>query len=67
MVSRAKCGGDSQLFPEFMGELGCELRASIQYYFGQKTVSVEYIVLEEGCGFLHHYSFSARGDDDSLG
>ena len=66
MVSRAKCGSDSQLFPEFAGELGCELRISIRYYFGRKTVLVEYVVLEEGCGFFHRYHFPARGNDDPL-
>ena len=67
VVSCAQCRSDSQLFPEFAGELGCELRALIQYYFGQKTMSVEYVVLEEGCGFFRHYRFLARGDDDPLG
>ena len=67
MVSHAKCRSDSQLFPEFVGELGCELRASIRYYFGRETVSVEYIVLEEGCSFFCRYRFLARGDDDPLG
>ena len=67
MVSRAERGSDSQLFPEFVGELGCELRASIQYYFGRKAMSVEYIVLEEGGSFFRHYCFPARGDDDPLG
>ena len=67
MVSRAKRGSDSQLFPEFAGELGHELRASIRYYFCRKTVSVEYIILEEGYSFFHCYCFFARGDDDPLG
>ena len=67
MVSCAKHGSDSQLFPEFAGELGRELRASIRYYFGWKTVSVKYIILEEGCSFFRRYCFLARGDDDPLG
>ena len=67
MVSRAKCRSDPQLFPEFAGELGRELRASIRYYLSWKTVLIEYIVLEEHCGFFHHYRFLARGDNDPLG
>ena len=30
-------------------------------------MSVEYIVLEEGCSFFRYYRFLARGDDDPLG
>ena len=66
MVSCTEHGSDSQLFPEFTGELGCEFGASIRYYFGRKTMSVEYIVLEEGCSFFRHYCFPAGGNDDPL-
>ena len=67
VISRAKHRSDSQLFPEFMGELGHELRAPVRYYFGQKTMSVEYIILKEGGSLFCHYCFLARGDDDPLG
>ena len=67
MISRAERGSDSQLFPEFVGKLGRGLRTSIRYYFGRKTVSIEYIVLEEGCSLFRRYHFFARGDDDPLG
>ena len=67
VVGCAKCGSDSQLLPEFMGELGHKLRTLVRYYFGRKTMSVEYIILKQGCGFLRHYCFLAKGDDDPLG
>ena len=67
VVSCAECRSNSQLFPEFVGELGHELRTPIRYYFGWKTMSVEYVVLEKGCGLFHRYCFLARGDDDPLG
>ena len=66
VISCAECGSDSQLFPEFAGELSHKLRTSIQYYFGQKTVSVEYIILGRGCGLFYRDCFLARGDDDPL-
>ena len=67
MISHTECGSDSQLFPEFVGELCRELGASIRYYFGRETVLVEYIILEKGCGLFHHYRFLTRGDDNPLG
>ena len=67
VVSHAEHRGDSQLFPEFAGELGRKLRSSIRYYFGQEAVLVEYIILEKGCSFFRHYCFLARGYDDPLG
>ena len=67
MISRTEHGSDSQLFPEFVGELCYELGASIRYYFGWETMSVEYIILEKGCGLFRHYRFLTRGDDNPLG
>ena len=49
-----------------MHELCCELGAAIQYYFGWETILVEYIILEEGCGFFHCYGFPTRGNDNPL-